>query len=212
MFHPQSSKVQTSKMNIEGLDYNTQRERLMLPQYGREIQDMVDYAVSLPTKEERQHCAETIISIMDRMNPLSRGNVDHMDKLWDHLALMSNFKLDIDYPCDVSQALKIATKPEPMSYSTSRIPVRHYGKLLFEAFDKLKTMEPGAERDAFVRSIANQMKRSLVQWGHGSSDDEKVASDLARFTNGQIQLDLDSFKFDKINERELAQPRNKKKR
>ena len=73
-------------------------------------------------------------------------------------------------------------------------------------------MEPGAERDAFVRSIANQMKRSLVQWGHGSSDDEKVASDLARFTNGQIQLDLDSFKFDKINERELAQPRNKKRR
>ena len=212
MFHPQSSKVQTSKMNIEGLDYNTQREKLVLPQYGREIQDMVDYAVSLPTKEERQHCAETIISIMDRMNPLSRGNVDHMDKLWDHLALMSNFKLDIDYPCDVSQALKIATKPEPMSYSTSRISVRHYGKLVFEAFDKLKTMEPGAERDAFVRSIANQMKRSLVQWGHGSSDDEKVASDLARFTNGQIQLDLDSFKFDKINERELAQPRNKKKR
>lgn len=212
MFHPQSSKVQTSKMNIEGLDYNTQREKLVLPQYGREIQDMVDYAVSLPTKEERQHCAETIISIMDRMNPLSRGNVDHMDKLWDHLALMSNFKLDIDYPCDVSQALKIATKPEPMSYSTSRISVRHYGKLLFEAFDKLKTMEPGAERDAFVRSIANQMKRSLVQWGHGSSDDEKVASDLARFTNGQIQLDLDSFKFDKINERELAQPRNKKRR
>ena len=212
MFHPQSSKVQTSKMNIEGLDYNTQREKLVLPQYGREIQDMVDYAVSLPTKEERQHCAETIISIMDRMNPLSRGNVDHMDKLWDHLALMSNFKLDIDYPCDVSQALKIATKPEPMSYSTSRISVRHYGKLVFEAFDKLKTMQPGAERDAFVRSIANQMKRSLVQWGHGSSDDEKVASDLARFTNGQIQLDLDSFKFDKINERELAQPRNKKKR
>lgn len=212
MFHPQSSKVQTSKMNIEGLDYNTQREKLVLPQYGREIQDMVDYAVSLPTKEERQHCAETIISIMDRMNPLSRGNVDHMDKLWDHLALMSNFKLDIDYPCDVSQALKIATKPEPMSYSTSRISVRHYGKLVFEAFDKLKTMEPGAERDAFVRSIANQMKRSLVQWGHGSSDDEKVASDLARFTNGQIQLDLDSFKFDKINERELAQPRNKKRR
>ena len=199
-------------MNIEGLDYNTQREKLVLPQYGREIQDMVDYAVSLPTKEERQHCAETIISIMDRMNPLSRGNVDHMDKLWDHLALMSNFKLDIDYPCDVSQALKIATKPEPMSYSTSRISVRHYGKLVFEAFDKLKTMEPGAERDAFVRSIANQMKRSLVQWGHGSSDDEKVASDLARFTNGQIQLDLDSFKFDKINERELAQPRNKKRR
>lgn len=81
--------------------------------------------------------------------------------------------LDIDYPCDVSQVLKIATKPEPMSYSTSRIPIRIMVSYFFEAFDKLKTMEPGAERDAFVRSIANQMKRSLVQWGHGSSDDEK---------------------------------------
>ena len=71
-------------MNIEGLDYNTQRERLILPQYGREIQNMVDYAVALPTKEERQRCAETIISIMDRMNAQNRGNFDHMEKLWDH--------------------------------------------------------------------------------------------------------------------------------
>ena len=150
-------------MNIEGLDYNTQRERLILPQYGREIQNMVDHAVGLPTKEERQRCAETIISIMDRMNAQNRSNFDHMEKLWDHLALMANFELDIDYTCDVSEALKIATKPEPMSYPMSNIPVRHYGKLLFEAFEELKTMEPGNRRDAFVRSVANQMKRSLMQ-------------------------------------------------
>ena len=199
-------------MNIEGLDYNTQRERLILPQYGRGIQNMVDYAVGLPTKEERQRCAETIISIMDRMNAQNRSNFDHMEKLWDHLALMANFELDIDYPCDVSEALKIATKPEPMSYPMSNIPVRHYGKLLFEAFDELKTMEPGSRRDAFVRSVANQMKRSLMQWGHGTCDDEKIASDLARYTDGKIQLDLDTFKFEKINAREFAQPRNKKKK
>ena len=94
----------------------------------------------------------------------------------------------------------------------SKIPVRHYGKLLFEAFEQLKTMEPGERRDAFVRSVANQMKRSLMQWGHGSSDDEKVASDLARFTDGKIQLDLDAFKFERINARDFAQPRNKKKK
>ena len=199
-------------MNIEGLDYNTQRERLILPQYGREIQNMVDYAIGLPTKEERQRCAETIISIMDRMNAQNRGNFDHMEKLWDHLALMANFELDIDYPCDVSEALKIATTPEPMSYPMSNIPVRHYGKLLFEAFEELKAMEPGSRRDAFVRSVANQMKRSLMQWGHGTCDDEKIASDLARFTDGKIQLDLDTFKFEKINAREFAQPRNKKKK
>ena len=192
-------------MNIPGLDYNTQRERLILPQYGREIQNMVDYAVTLPTKEERQRCAEAIVAIMDRMNAQNRGNYDHMERLWDHLALMANFKLDIDYPCDVSQALKIATKPEPMTYPMSKIPVRHYGKLLFEAFEQLKTMEPGERRDAFVRSVANQMKRSLMQWGHGSSDDEKVASDLAHFTDGKIQ-------FERINARDFAQPRNKKKK
>ena len=199
-------------MNIEGLDYNTQRERLILPQYGRGIQNMVDYAVGLPTKEERQRCAETIISIMDRMNAQNRSNFDHMEKLWDHLALMANFELDIDYLCDVSEALKIATKPEPMSYPMSNIPVRHYGKLLFEAFEELKTMEPGSRRDAFVRSVANQMKRSLMQWGHGTCDDEKIASDLARYTDGKIQLDIDTFKFEKINAREFAQPRNKKKK
>ena len=199
-------------MNIPGLDYNTQREKLILPQYGREIQNMVDHAVGLPTKEERQRCAEAIVSIMDRMNAQNRGNVDHMEKLWDHLALMANFKLDIDYPCDVSQALKIAAKPEPMPYPMSNIPVRHYGKLLFEAFEELKAMEPGNRRDAFVRSVANQMKRSLMQWGHGTSVDEKIASDLARFTDGKIQLDLDTFKFEKINVREFVQPRNKKKK
>ena len=198
-------------MNIEGLDYNTQRERLILPQYGREVQNMVDYAISLPTKEERQSCAESIIAIMDRMNPQNRGNAGYEQKLWDHLALMANFKLDIDYPYDVSDALKIATKPDPMTYPMTNIPVKQYGKLLFEAFEELKTMAPGQRRDLFMRSIANQMKRSLLQWGHGSSDDERVASDLARFTDGKIQLDLDTFKFDKINEKEFTQSRRKKK-
>lgn len=199
-------------MNIDGLDYNTQREKLVLPEYGREIQDMVAYCVTLPTKEERQDCAETIISIMDRMNQQNHGNADHIQKLWDHLALMADFKLDIDYPFDVSQAMKIASKPEPMAYPMSKIPVRHYGKMMFELFEKLKNMEEGDERTELIRVVANQMKRCLIQWGHGSSDDEKVASDLARFTDGKVQLDLDTFKFDKINARDLIQPRNNSKK
>ena len=93
-------------MNIEGLDYNTQREKIILPEYGREIQKMVDYAVGLPDKEERQACAESIISIMDRMTSHSRESEDHNRKLWDHLAIMSDFKLDIDYPYDVNEAKK----------------------------------------------------------------------------------------------------------
>lgn len=185
-------------MNIPGLDYNTQREKLVLPEYGREIQQMVDYAVKLEDREERQRCAESIIVIMDRMFPENRNVENHERKLWDHLAIMSNFQLDIDYPFDVSNAVKIAKKPEPLKYPMQRIPVRHYGAMIFELFDKLKTMEPGEERDALVELTANQMHRNLLQWSHGSSDEEKVADDLARFTDGKIQLDLGNFHFEKI--------------
>ena len=187
-------------MNKEGLDYNTQREKLAMPEYGREIQQMVDYCVKLEDREERQHCAESIIVIMDRMFPENRGVENHAQKLWDHLAIMSGFQLDIDYPYDIQGAEKITEKPAPIAYPMQRIPVRPYGAMLFEIFDRLKTMEPGAERDELVRLTANQMHRNLVQWSHGSSDEQKVASDLARFTDGKIQLDLDTFAFEKVKD------------
>ena len=198
-------------MNIEGLDYNTQREKLVLPEYGREVQSMVDYAVALPTKAERQSCANAIIAIMRRMFSQSADAEGFERKLWDHLAMMSNFKLDIDYPFDVTEAQTILSKPEPMTYPMNNIPVRHYGKMMFELFDKLKTMPEGPDRDALVLMAANQMKRDLMVWGHGSSDDEKVASDLAYFTDGKVQLDLDKFKFAKIEVKENERKRGKKK-
>ena len=199
-------------MNIEGLDYNTQRERLILPEYGREIQNMVDHAVGLPTKEERQRCAQTIVNIMERMYSKTLDTADNKRKLWDHMAIMSDFKLDIDYPYDVSDARKMKTKPEPLSYPMAHIPVRHYGKLVFELFEKLKSMPAGDERDELMRLTANQMKRDLVQWGHSSNEEEKIADDMARFTDGVIQLDLDRFKFEKITERSQQGQRSKKKK
>jgi hypothetical protein len=198
-------------MNIEGLDYNTQRERIKLNEYGREIQQMVDYCVSIPDREERQVCAEAIIDTMRKMNPSDQNINDRMQTLWDHLALMSDFKLDIDYPVEITTAEQIASKPEPVAYPNTRIPVRHYGRALFELFETLKTMEPGEERDTLVRMTANQMKRCLLLWGHGNGDDEKVADDLARFTDGVIQLDLDSFRFDKIDVQSIAQQAKLKK-
>lgn len=198
-------------MNIEGLDYNTQRERIKLNEYGREIQQMVDYCVSIPDREERQVCAEAIIDTMRKMNPSDQNVNDRMQTLWDHLALMSDFKLDIDYPVEITTAEQMASKPEPVAYPNTRIPVRHYGRALFELFETLKTMEPGEERDTLVRMTANQMKRCLLLWGHGNGDDEKVADDLARFTDGIIQLDLDSFRFDRIDVQSIAQQAKQKK-
>lgn len=199
-------------MKIEGLDYNTQREKLMLPEYGREVQNMVDHALTIEDRQERQLCAETIVRVMARMMPASK-NVDELEqKLWNHLALMSNFKLDIDWPFDVTQAQKMSQKPEPLPYPMNKIAVRHYGNMVSELFEKLKTMEDGAEYDELVRVTANQMKRDLMLWSHGSSDDEKVADDLARYTDGRVQLDLDTFKFEKISLKDLEQSANNKKK
>ena len=197
-------------MNIEGLDYNTQRERLILPEYGREVQSMVDHAVGIADRDRRQQCANAIIAIMKRMFPHSTDSVDNERKLWDHLALMSDFKLDIDYPYDVEQAQTIHAKPEPMSYPMRQIPMRHYGNMMFELFGRLKTMPAGKERDELIRLVANQMKRDLTLWGHGSSDDEKVASDLAEYTDGKVQLDLGTFKFDRTVIKDNDKKRKKK--
>mgnify|MGYP002740700724 CR=1 FL=1 len=106
----------------------------------------------------------------------------------------------------------MSAKPTPIAYASRDIPVRHYGKIIFEIFDKLKTMEPSEERDALVRLTANQMKLDLMAWSHGSCDDEKVASDLAKYTDGRIQLDLNTFVFDKIAERPSGAGAKRKKR
>ena len=199
-------------MEIKGLDYNTQRERLAMPEYGREIQKMVDVAVGLPTKEERTICAHTIIRLMETKMPQLRGNADFEQTLWDHLYLMSGKQLDIDWPCDVSEAEKIHSKPEPLPLPQNRIRQRHYGKLIEELFEQLKQMPAGPERDELARQTANQMKRDLATWGHGSMDDEKVADDLARFTDGVIQLDLNNFTFEKVTVVNNEGGKSKKKR
>ena len=188
-------------MDIKGLDYNTQREKLVLSEYGREIQKMVDVAISLPTKEERMRCAQAIIRQMENKNPQIRQSEDYQQTLWDHLYLMSRNQLDIDWPYDVSNAEKMSTKPQPMAHPQSEniSKIRHYGRLVGEVFEKLKTMPEGPERDELVRITANQMKRDLMTWGHGSMDDERIADDLARFTDGKIQIDLSTFRLDRVD-------------
>lgn len=198
-------------MEIKGLDYNTQREKLIMPEYGREIQKMVDYACTLPTKEERLKCAKAIIHLMETKNPQLKDNADYEQALWDHLYLMSHRELEIDWPFDVSEADKILSKPNPMKPPKEQLKLRHYGKLVSELFEKLKSMPDGDERDALICYTANQMKRDLTTWGHGSMDDEKVANDLAYFTDGIIQLDLQNFKFEKLSTTDDSKRTKKKK-
>ena len=203
-------------MDIKGLDYNTQREKLILSEYGREIQKMVDVAIGLPDKEERMRCAMSIIHQMENKNPQVRQSDNYQQTLWDHLYLMSRGQLDSDWPFDVQNAENLSTKPQPMGHPTSgnMSRIRHYGLLMGEVFEKLKTMPEGPECDELVRVTANQMKRNLLAWGHGSIDDERIADDLARFTDGRIQIDLSTFRFDRISvtSNEPAGGKRKKKK
>lgn len=186
-------------MEIEGLDYNTQREKLKLMAYGRDIQQMVAHCVTLPTKAERQRCAYAIIGAMERVAPSQMDNKGRVAALWYHLALMSDFKLDIDYPVSIEHEDKMATKPGKIGYADRRgNTVKHYGRLLLDVLGQLKTMEPGAERDALAQKTAAQMYRSLVNWGMGTADKERVVSDMARYTDGVIQLDADALHLDYI--------------
>jgi hypothetical protein len=194
-------------MNIKGLDYNTQRETLLMPEYGREIQRMIDHAITLPDKEERLRCAKTIVRLMATKVPQIRDNNDFEQTLWDHLYLMSHKQLDIEWPFDISEAEKFHNKPQPMQLPQGDIRLRHYGRLVCELLNKLKEMPEGDERDELIRLTANQMKRDLIQWGHGSIDDEKVADDMARMTDGAVQLDLNRFTFERVN---LSEPQTKR--
>jgi hypothetical protein len=200
-------------MNIKGLDYNTQRQALILPEYGREIQKMVEHAISLADKDQRLACAKTIVKQMENKVPQIRENSDYKQTLWDHLYLMSHKQLDIDWPFDVSNAEKLYAKPEPLKLPQTSIRLRHYGRLVEEMLEELTTMPEGPQRTELIRQTANQMKRDLVQWGHGSIDDEKVADDMARLTNGAIQLDLNTFRFERImTEESSSSKKNNKKR
>jgi len=197
-------------MDLVGFDYNTDREKIVLPEFGREIQKMVDHAKTLPTKEERQACAETIVEVMAFMHPQLHANPEYERKLWDNLAIMSNFELDIDYPYDISAAQNISEKPQPLEIPKNFIPVRHYGKIIFDLFHILEEMPDGPEYDALVQSTASHMQRALIQWGHGTADVEKIASDLAYFTHGRVQIDPNDIILYRENPIQAAMRKKKK--
>ncbi len=171
------------------LTYNTQLKKLVLPEYGRNIQQMVDYCVTIPDREERTVCAYSIIASMGNLFPQLRDAEDFKHKLWDHLAIMSDFKLDIDYPCEVIKPEKLESRPEALNYELSPIRLRHYGKYVELMIAKAIAMEEGEERDALVNLIANHMKKLMLAVNPDGVDDAKVFKDLAMYSHGAIRLD-----------------------
>ena len=132
------------------LEYNSQQKQLVLPEYGRNVQQMVDHCMTIEDREERTRCAYTIVNIMSSLVPHLRDIDDFRHKLWDHLAIMSNFKLDIDYPCEIVHKESLETLPERIPYSNSDIKLRHYGKFTEEILKKAQ-ISPENYKDLIVR-------------------------------------------------------------
>ncbi|MCD8301936.1 MAG: DUF4290 domain-containing protein [Prevotellaceae bacterium] len=180
------------------MTYNTQRDQMSLPEYGRYVFEMVKYIKTLPTKAQRQRGAETVVNIMANMNPQLREQPDAIWLIWDHLAYISNYELDIDYPYPVTRLDDDTAKPEPLKYPTNDIQQRQYGHLIEASLEKLAEMPDGQERDTLLRMVANQMKQSLFNWNRDVMDNEKVANDIERYTDGKVMLNLATFRFNPV--------------
>ena len=171
------------------MQYNTQQKRMPLPEYGRSIQNMVDFALTIQDRSERQRCANTIINIMGNMFPHLRDVPDFKHKLWDHLAIMADFKLDIDYPYEIIRKDNLVTKPDPIPYPSTKIRYRHYGRTLEILIKKACECQEGDEKKNLVALICNHMKKDYMAWNKDTVDDRKIAEDLAEFSGGKLQMD-----------------------
>lgn len=161
---------------------------MSLPEYGRSIQNMVDHALTIEDRAQRQRCANTIVNIMGGMFPHLRDVPDFKHKLWDHLAIMSDFKLDIDYPYDVMRKDRLNTKPENVPYPSANIRYRHYGRMLEVLIKKAIDFPEGEEKQNLIALICNHMKKDYMVWNKDNVDDRKIAEDLQELSGGKLQM------------------------
>ena len=194
------------------LIYNSQLKKLVLPEYGRNIHQMVSHCMTIADREERNRCAYTIVAIMDNMFPELHNEAGYKQKLWDHLAIMSDFKLDIDYPYPVVQPETLETHPEKIVYQLEPIKQRHYGKIIERMIERAAQYPEGEERDALVMLLAKKMKKSIYQINNEVVEDSKIFNDLARYSHGAIRLDPATHALHEFQVAPVPQQSGKKKK
>jgi hypothetical protein len=175
--------------NTPEFDYNSTRNKLILSEYGRNVQNMVKYIVALPTKEERNRYAQVVIDLMGFLNPHLRDVADFKHKLWDHLHIISDYKIDVDSPYPKPTPESIHLKPAPLRYPHQRIKYKHYGKTIELMIEKAKSIEDPDRKRHMVQAVANFMKMAYVQWNKDSVTDESILSDLFALSGGTLKLE-----------------------
>ena len=194
------------------LTYNTQLKPLALPEYGRMIHQMVEYATQIPDRDERTRCAFAISKIMKNLFPQEFASPDGERKMWDHINIISDFKLDIDFPVEVSSAEAIHPKPEPIPYGDQNIRHRYYGKNIQLMIDRVAELEEGPEKDSLISMIAHHMKKLMFTHNKEGVNDARILRDLAEYSKGRIQLDPETYILHEFREIGPVQNGKKKKK
>ncbi len=174
------------------LEYNSKREHLIIPEYGRHVQKLVNHCVAFETKEERNKMANAIIDVMGNLQPHLRDVPDFKHKLWDQLFIMSDFKLDADSPYDTPSKEELTAKPESLSYPKSASKYRFYGNNIQIMIDTALTWEEGEMKEALVYTIANHMKKCFLNWNKDTVDDAVIFKHLTELSGGEINLTEES--------------------
>jgi hypothetical protein len=175
-------------MSLPGLEYNTQRPALPIPEYGRNVQRMVDHCMELEDREQRTRSAKAIIQVIARLNPQLRNSDNFERTLWDHLWIMSDMKLDVDAPFPMPTAAELESKPERVPYPKGDIQFGHYGKTVQRMIAQCVAMDEGEQRDLYALVIANLMKRQFLVWNRDTVPDPVILKDLAELSQGRLRL------------------------
>ena len=175
-------------MLVDNLEYNTEREHLIIPEYGRHIQKMVNQAVAMEDREERNKCAKSIIAVMGNLNPHLRDVPDFQHKLWDQLFMISDFKLDVDAPYPKPSPEELSERPEPLAYPQNFPKYRFYGNNIKRMIDVAVKWEDGDKKDALVMTIANHMKKSFLSWNKDTVEDQVIFNHLFELSDGALNL------------------------
>ena len=170
------------------MEYNTSLPHMIIPEYGRNIQKMIDFAISVENREERNRVAQAIINVMGQLNPHLRDVTDFKHKLWDHIFVISDFKLDVDSPYPKPTRETFQTKPDRVLYPSNDIRYKHYGKTVERIIDKARQYPEGEEKNALTEQIANLMKRSYLTWNRDSVNDEVILKQLNELSKGGLKL------------------------
>lgn len=161
----------------------------MISEYGRNIQRMIEHAMTIENREERNKAAKAIIGVMGQLNPHLRDINDFTHKLWDHLFIISDFQLDVDSPYPIPTRQTFEEKPKNLSYPSSNIRFRHYGRIMDAMIKKAIDWPEGQEKDALIEMILNQLKKSYIAWNRDSVNDDVIFDHLEKMSDGKLKID-----------------------